>query len=99
MERSPIRTLSEDRAHVSLRLGPLPVSAYPSPTPQALKAVGKKKKAAVTKQKPPATRRVLRSPVQGISLNKRRVTKTQNSPKRKLTLDPKAKGKAKKTPS
>ncbi|KAH0904653.1 hypothetical protein HID58_044156 [Brassica napus] len=81
MERSPIRTLSEDRAHVSLRLGPLPVSAYPSPTPQALKAVGKKKKAAVTKQKPPAIRRVLRSPVQGISLNKRRVIKTQNSPK------------------
>ncbi|KAF3580015.1 hypothetical protein DY000_02029370 [Brassica cretica] len=46
MERSPIRTLSEDRAHVSLRLGLLPVSVSPSPTPQALKAVGKKKKAA-----------------------------------------------------
>ncbi|KAF2613099.1 hypothetical protein F2Q70_00013855 [Brassica cretica] len=90
LERSPIRTLSEDRAHVSLRLGPLPPSVSPPSTRMTLRGTGKKKIA-----KTPAKKRKIRSPVQGISLNKRRVTKAQSSPKRKLILDSKAKGKGK----
>ena len=90
LERSPIRTLSEDRAHVSLRLGPLPPSVSPPSTRMTLRGTGKKKIA-----KTPAKKRTIRSPVQGISLNKRRVTKAQSSPKRKLILDSKAEGKGK----
>ncbi|KAF3545682.1 hypothetical protein DY000_02010567 [Brassica cretica] len=83
VKRSPIRTLSEDRAHVSLRLGPLPISpsseSPPPPLPLS-KAAGKKKLT-----KPPPKKRVMRSsPTQGINLHKRRVTKTQSSPRRKL---------------
>ncbi|KAH0897670.1 LOW QUALITY PROTEIN: hypothetical protein HID58_047238, partial [Brassica napus] len=66
LERSPIHTLSEDRAHVSLRLGPLPPSVSPPSTRMTLRGTGKKKIA-----KTPAKKRTIRSPVQGISLNKR----------------------------
>ena len=89
---SPIRTLSEDRAHVSLRLGPLPtdLSPLPSLVKAAPKAAGKKPTRA------PSTRaavvRRVRSPAKGITLNKRRTL--QSSPKRKPGNNPKAKGKA-----
>ncbi|KAH0895164.1 hypothetical protein HID58_057593, partial [Brassica napus] len=55
---------------------------FPYQTPEApstrmtLRGTGKKKIA-----KTPAKKRTIRSPVQGISLNKRRVTKAQSSPK------------------
>ncbi|KAL0725272.1 hypothetical protein Bca4012_039871 [Brassica carinata] len=90
LERSPIRTLSEDRAHVSLRLGPLPAcDSAPSP-PLTLKSAGKRKSARAT-----VVRKTPRSPAQGISLNKRHITKAINSPKRKLLPDPKIKKKGK----
>lgn len=90
-QNSPIRSLSEDRLHVSLRLGPCPTSESPPPELQmeqtapeqpALKskAAGKRKSAATTTRK-----RVARSPIQGVSLKKRRIAKVQNSPKRKLS--------------
>ncbi|KAG2314497.1 hypothetical protein Bca52824_017619 [Brassica carinata] len=80
LERSPIRTLSEDRAHVSLRLGPLSDSELTDSPPMTLKSAGKRK---VTKPaRAPSTRKTPRSPAQGISLNKRHIAKAQSSPKR-----------------
>lgn len=87
-EGSPIRTLSEDRAHVSLRIGPLPPSTSPPP-PVLSKAAGKQKAT-----KAPPKKRIQKSPAKGLSVNRRRVTKTQNSPQRRTVVDPKAKGKA-----
>ncbi|CAG7892143.1 unnamed protein product, partial [Brassica rapa] len=85
-ERSPIRTLSEDRIHVSLRLGPLLSDTTDEtevsgelPVHPALssKAAGKRE---VRKQKG-------HSPLQGVSM-KRRCTNTRlQSPRRKLMLD------------
>lgn len=89
---SPIRTLSEDRAHVSLRLGPMPPDESPLPVlAKTSGTAGEKKKST----RAPSTRRVNRSPIQGVSLNKRRLAKTQGSPKRKLVVDPKDKAKGK----
>lgn len=92
---SPIRSLSEDRRHVSLRLGPCLTPSSPLDSlhlvdteilaaPTTSKAAGKRKttKPSVAKKKPP------RSPVQGVSLRKRRITK--GSPKRKLNSEPPA---------
>ncbi|KAH0905436.1 hypothetical protein HID58_037263 [Brassica napus] len=62
---SPIRTLSEDRAHVSLRLGPLPPDD--SPLPILAKTTSKsagKKPTRPPSTRAPTTRRVIRSPVQ-----------------------------------
>lgn len=84
---SPIRTLSEDRRHVSLRLGPIPaepevtISLPLEPPPKrsgrlAAKASGKRK----------APEKTNRSPLQGVGIKKRRVTKTHPSPKRRLAL-------------
>lgn len=89
LERSPIRTLSEDRAHVSLRLGPLPDSENNNSPPMTLKSAGKKRA--------PPTRKIPRSPAQGISLNKRHIAKAQNSPKNRgiSAAAAKKKGKAK----
>ncbi|WZY82254.1 hypothetical protein YC2023_028638 [Brassica napus] len=85
-ERSPIRTLSEDRIHVSLRLGPLLSDTTDEtevsgelPVHPALssKAAGKRE---VRKQKG-------HSPLQLVSM-KRRCTNTRlQSPRRKLMLD------------
>ncbi|KAJ4875032.1 zf-CCHC_4 domain-containing protein [Raphanus sativus] len=85
-ERSPIRTLSEDRIHVSLRLGPL-LSDNTEETeesndqpihPAQSKAEGKKI----------ARRRTVRnSPKSGVSMKRKRTTKAQSSPRRKLMLD------------
>ena len=85
-ERSPIRTLSEDRFHVSLRLGPLlsdtteeteepgELPIHPALTS---KAAGKRV----------ARRRTARSPLQEVSMKKRRTNTTLQSPRRKLMLD------------
>lgn len=85
-ERSPIRTLSEDRIHVSLRLGPLIQSEGDESDSQILelntlsKAAGKKKMVASQSRK-------RGSPAQGTAVKRRRVTKAHPSPKRKLMMD------------
>lgn len=84
---SPIRSLSEDRRHVTLRLGPQPVENQQNSPIQAglsdgqgivTRSVAKRKKG-----KAPPKKRYNPSPVNGISLKKRRVAKTQNSPRRR----------------
>ncbi|KAL0867190.1 hypothetical protein Bca101_046308 [Brassica carinata] len=86
-ESSPIRSLSEDRRHVSLRLGPQPMdSRLESPIQNRLpeqpvivtRSVAKKKEG-----KMPQKKKYTISPLNGVSMKKRRVTKTQNSPKRR----------------
>ncbi|KAG2290425.1 hypothetical protein Bca52824_050029 [Brassica carinata] len=72
-ERSPIRTLSEDRIHVSLRLGPL----LQTETEERKRKVGNSQ----------TLRKVGNSPAQGHAIKKQRVTKVHPSPKRKLMLD------------
>ncbi|CAH8369588.1 unnamed protein product [Eruca vesicaria subsp. sativa] len=89
---SPIRTLSEDRRHVTLRLGPCQNSDSQEDVPLALskgkraitatKVLGKKK---VTK--PATKKRVVKSPLQGTNSKKRRIAKVQSSPKNKLMAD------------
>lgn len=92
--RSPIRTLSEDRLHVSLRLGPLlePDSEEDVAIPLKLKGIRESSpvemRAAKNKSSlPVAKKRVCRSPTQGVNVKRRRVTKTQSSPRRKLLSD------------
>ncbi|CAN7116828.1 unnamed protein product, partial [Brassica rapa subsp. narinosa] len=102
MDRSPIRSLCEDRIHVSLRLGPLndpaPAENEETRASQDLQEVreqvgslgGKGKNAKSSSH--PSTRslgeskkRGTRAPAQGVAIKKRRVSKTQCSPKRKPT--------------
>ncbi|KAG2273909.1 hypothetical protein Bca52824_056464 [Brassica carinata] len=90
-EQSPIRTLSEDRLHVSMRLGPVPaepdvtVTLPLGPPPKrsgriAAKTLGKRK------LPPQATpKKVPNTTGQGVCVKKRRITKVYNSPKRKPT--------------
>ena len=86
-ERSPIRTLSEDRRHVSLRLGPLPessqsdvpIQARLSGGPEIITRSVAKRKAGTSPQR----KRINSSTPHGVSMKKRRVTKPQSSPKRK----------------
>ncbi|XP_033133626.1 uncharacterized protein LOC103828963 isoform X1 [Brassica rapa] len=83
-ERSPIRTLSEDRRHVSLRLGPQPLPLqYDSPSIPERPTIVTRSVANKKAGKLPQKKRYNLSPLQGISLKKRRVTKTQSSPKRR----------------
>ncbi|KAL0896388.1 hypothetical protein Bca101_080349 [Brassica carinata] len=89
-EGSPLRSLSEDRAHVSLRLGNMPALPTPeSPLPALSKAAGKQKMTRATpkggSQKPAGMGAV----------PKRRVT-AKGSPKRNVTApkSTKARGKA-----
>lgn len=90
---SPIRTLSEDRTHVSLRLGTLPTDDSPLPilAKTISKAEGKKPTRAPSTRAPTARR--VRSPAKGITLNKSRIL-NQGSPKRKPGMNPKERGKA-----
>nr|VDC98865.1 unnamed protein product [Brassica oleracea] len=86
-ERSPIRTLSEDRIHVYLRLGPLlsdtteeteELGELPIHPALTSKAAGKRV----------ARRRTARSTLQEvISMKKRRTNTTLQSHRRKLMLD------------
>lgn len=100
---SPIRTLSEDRLHVSLRLGglplPEPIEDLPPEAAPQKKRLGRppnsEKRSTVTPQtkskqsakppvrKPAARKRAARTPLQGVSLKKRRVAQVQNSPRSK----------------
>lgn len=87
-ERSPIRTLSEDRVHVSLRLGPFLQAEEEESEDQRMtlaafsKAAGKRKTGGSQSRK-----RVDSSPAQAQGAKKRRVTKAHPSPKRKLMID------------
>ena len=90
-ERSPIRTLSEDRIHVSLRLGPTRPdgdeeedNAFDLQLQQALSSKAAGKRIADQGQ---AKKRTIRSPNQGVSVKRRRTTKVQPSPRRKLMMD------------
>lgn len=92
---SPIRSLSEDRLHVSLRLGPLRdtnIEEEEEDTVLSQKESALKRLAStisrVDKGMPPQTKKcVCRSPLQGVSLKRRKVTRSQNSPRRKLLHD------------
>lgn len=91
-DKSPIRTLSEDRRHVFLRLGPMVdseetiIEDIPLPRKSiaanqaTLRAQGKKKAASPTASR----KRVVRSPLQEVSVKRRRTTKSQPSSKRRL---------------
>lgn len=91
-ERSPIRTLSEDRVHVSLRLGPLLSDTTEddseSEERQHLKlqlldkAAGKKVATSPNRKK-----RAAHNLGSGTKVKKRRTTKTANSPGKKLLMD------------
>lgn len=92
LDRSPIRTLSEDRIHVSLRLGPLydPTSLEHTRAQmedQIPPLRGQASVVASASSKPPVAtkKRGTRSPTQGVLVKRRRVTKTQNSPKRRTS--------------
>lgn len=93
--RSPIRTLSEDRLHVSLRLGPLYAQdseddvIIPQEPKRKVASAGTRAPVA-RKEKTPSPagkRRVCRSPAQGASLKRRKISRTQSSPKGKLLGD------------
>ncbi|KAH0942861.1 hypothetical protein HID58_002498 [Brassica napus] len=72
-ERSPIRTLSEDRRHVSLRLGPQPLPLqYDSPSIPERPTIVTRSVANKKAGKLPQKKRYNLSPLQGISLKKRR---------------------------
>ena len=84
--------VEEHRIHTSLRLGPIPPSiqltAKGAPRKRAAassssKAAGKRKAA-----KPSPKRRVVRSPLQGISLRKRNASRPVAASKKKLYTDP-----------
>lgn len=89
---SPIRSLSEDRRHVFERLGAPPDSEGPDDLAETLqlpqrprsmaasKAAGKRIASGVEAT---ARKRTPVSPLGGVSVKKRRVTKAQGSPKRR----------------
>ena len=89
---SPIRTLSEDRRHVSLRLGPVPAESSPSDALPIASTVKRSSRIAAARLSgkrqmptPPHTK-ITRSSTQGVAIKKRRITKTHNSPRRKLIM-------------
>ena len=93
-DRSPIRSLSEDRIHVSLRLGQVnnPEPNLNGTGMMALrsadvpKLVGNAEKGKGKASLPSGSKkRIVRSPTQGVSIKKRRITKGQNSPRRKAS--------------
>lgn len=101
-DRSPIRSLSEDRVHVSLRLGPVYESAALrdfgseetlSEDIPHLRRPTEKGKASVADSR----KRVAKTTNQGVSVKKRRVTKGHNSPKRRTPPATPGAGQAKKT--
>ncbi|KAH0865257.1 hypothetical protein HID58_082468, partial [Brassica napus] len=98
-DRSPIRTLSEDRLHVSLRLAPLRDEEIDEEIEE--KSLGprestvmKRLASTITRTDkgkgvvpPQVKKRVCQSPAQGVSLKRRRITKSQNTPRKKLLQD------------
>lgn len=102
-DRSPIRTLSEDRLHVSLRLGPLRDPDEQEEQDVSLPITKKRTRNSATTNAPQLSSKVVRSttnrregksPVQGTSVKRRRVTKAHPSPRRKLLQDAITTGKA-----
>lgn len=90
-DRSPIRTLSEDRVHVSLRLGPLRTddgeeddNVFDLQLQHALSSKAAGKRVAKPTQE---NKRPVRSPTQEVAPKRRRTTKAKPSPRRKLLLD------------
>lgn len=95
---SPIRSLSTDRRHQATCIiirspadeviqenndpPQLAPPAKPSKTTKA-KAAGKRKATEQSADLPPTKKRVVRSPLQGVSLKKRRIAKVHNSPRSK----------------
>ncbi|KAL0722453.1 hypothetical protein Bca4012_037052 [Brassica carinata] len=92
---SPIRTLSEDRRHLTasclvihspvateepVQEGQHNTRSATKRKSAAAKASGKRK----ASDNPTSRKKVVRSPLHGVSLKKRRVSKAQNSPRRKL---------------
>ncbi|KAL0661183.1 hypothetical protein Bca4012_098020 [Brassica carinata] len=85
-DRSPIRTLSEDRLYVSLRLGPIFV---PESEEDVIIPITSKRNAATASTalvtirnknpSPALKRRTCRSPTHGASLKRRKVTKASTS--------------------
>ncbi|KAG2320946.1 hypothetical protein Bca52824_014159 [Brassica carinata] len=91
-ERSPIRTLIEDRIHVSLRLGPLLSDTTETDSGeeyQPFQSRGLSDKAAGkrTLSTSVAKKRSTKSPAKEGAPKRRRTTKTTNSPRRKLLMD------------
>ncbi|KAF3609597.1 hypothetical protein DY000_02045158 [Brassica cretica] len=87
---SPIRSLSEDRRHVSLRLGPISEKQNSDDLPPPLKRSGRIAAAKLTgKRKAPAqptkSKGSTSSP-RGVPMKKRRITKVQNSPRSRRKL-------------
>ena len=87
---SPIRSLSEDRRHVSLRLGPISEKQNSDDLPPPLKRSGRIAVAKLTgKRKAPAqptkSKGSTSSP-RGVPMKKRRITKVQNSPRSRRKL-------------
>lgn len=89
---SPIRTLSEDRRHVSLRLGPVPAESSPSEALPIASTVKRSSRIAAArlsgkrKMPTPPHSKITRSSTQGVAIKKRRITITHNSPRRKLIM-------------
>ena len=86
-ENSPIRTLSEDRRHVSLRLG---LQHVPNQMDSSMQARLSERPGIITRSvakkkdgKMPQKKKYNTSPLKGVSIKKRRVFKTQNSPRRR----------------
>ncbi|KAG2246151.1 hypothetical protein Bca52824_085779 [Brassica carinata] len=82
-ENSPIRTLSEDRRHVSLRLG---LQHVPNQMDSSMQARLSERPGIITRSvakkkdgKMPQKKKYNTSPLKGVSIKKRRVFKTQNS--------------------
>ncbi|KAG2310252.1 hypothetical protein Bca52824_021809 [Brassica carinata] len=90
-DRSPIRSLSEDRLHVSLRVGPL----FPDEDEELLaqrERTNDKRPAGAVRKPALAKKLGSKSPPQGVSVKKRRITKAQNSPRRRVTTESKKSG-------
>ncbi|KAJ4917951.1 zf-CCHC_4 domain-containing protein [Raphanus sativus] len=90
-DRSPIRSLSEDMIHVSLRLGHIRAegeeeddSSFDLQLQNALstKAAGKR-----PVEKSQGARRTAGNPKLGANVKRRRVTKSHSSARRKLMID------------
>ncbi|KAJ4894614.1 Uncharacterized protein Rs2_21408 [Raphanus sativus] len=87
-ERSPIRSLSEDRIHVSLRLGPLlSESTEETETDESYELPVHPGLSAKAAGKRIVRRKVASSPSQGGPTKRRRTAKLAPSPRRKLMID------------
>lgn len=99
-QESPIRSLSSDRRHIAMDISANPVIPDSGMITQELqigtqskrvskatsaKATTKRKTTEKPTEKAPPKKKIARSPLQGVSLKKRRLNKIQNSPRSKAT--------------